>query len=570
MTLFDFQSFPPVRTPAVQHAVALFANSPATERGAVFTRPGVVEFMLDLSGYTSDRELTSLRVLEPSFGEGEFLLAIISRLLAAFTRSDGDPGRAGELLSPCLVGVELHRETWERTAERVRTRLRSFGLPEDQCQQLLQSWLHQDDFLLTDLTGEFDFVFGNPPYLRQEAIPAPLMTAYRERYTTIYDRADLYVPFFERGLDLLAQSGKLCFICSDRWLRNRYGGPLRKKVADQYQVTAYVDMVNADAFHAEVTAYPAITLITRDQGHDTRLTLQPDLQPENLAALAQALRGEGTHPAVETIPWAVRGDEPWLLDLGPSLAVLRDIEARFPSLEEAGCNVGIGVATGADHVYIGSFDTLDVEEDRKLPLVLAADVRQGELQRATHGVINPFTDDGRLINLEDYPRLQAHLTRHEGVIRARNVAQRNPRNWFRTIDRIMPTLLTTPKLLIPDLSGKPVIAYDPGHYYPHHNLYFVTSTAWDLLALKTVLRSRVTELFIGGYSVKMRGGTLRFQAQYLRRLRLPRWETVSTELREQLHALAESQDENALNDVVFTLYGLSEHERALLTPIQEQ
>ena len=38
------------------------------KRGAVFTRREVVEFILDLVGYTADKPLHRLRLLEPSCG----------------------------------------------------------------------------------------------------------------------------------------------------------------------------------------------------------------------------------------------------------------------------------------------------------------------------------------------------------------------------------------------------------------------------------------------------------------------------------------------------------------------
>ena len=50
-----------------------------TERGAIFTRRDVVEFLLDLIGYTSDQPLYSKRILEPSFGEGDFILVPVYR-----------------------------------------------------------------------------------------------------------------------------------------------------------------------------------------------------------------------------------------------------------------------------------------------------------------------------------------------------------------------------------------------------------------------------------------------------------------------------------------------------------
>ena len=82
--------------------------------------------------------------------------------------------------------------------------------------------------------------------------------------------------------------------------------------------------------------------------------------------------------------------------------------------------------------------------------------------------------------------------------------------------------------MIPDIKGEAHIVYEPGKLYPHHNLYFITATDWDLHALQAVLLSDVTRMFITLYSTKMRGGYLRFQAQYLRRLRVPHWRDVPT------------------------------------------
>ena len=56
--------------------------------------------------------------------------------------------------------------------------------------------------------------------------------------------------------------------------------------------------------------------------------------------------------------------------------LLRKIENNsYP--EEVGCKVGIGVATGADKIYIQDFAELDIEEDRKIPLVTTKIYRPG-------------------------------------------------------------------------------------------------------------------------------------------------------------------------------------------------
>ena len=54
--------------------------------GVVLTKPHVVELILDLAGYTPDRDLPSRRLLEPACGHGAFLVPAILRLVEAAER----------------------------------------------------------------------------------------------------------------------------------------------------------------------------------------------------------------------------------------------------------------------------------------------------------------------------------------------------------------------------------------------------------------------------------------------------------------------------------------------------
>lgn len=552
---------PPRRPPRLRAALVGLAGQGALERGAVFTRPEVVASLLDLAGYTGDAPLHRWSLLEPSFGAGDFLLPAVDRLLVACAAARVTPD-AARTLGAAVRGVEVHPASFEATRERLRARLLAWGASPRDAAWLCDAWLVRDDFLLAPIEGPFDVVVGNPPYVRQERIAAPLLAEYRRRYRTIYDRADLYVPFFERGLGLLRDGGRLAFICANRWLKNRYGGPLRGLVAGAFHLSHYIDMEGTDAFQSEVIAYPAITVIRRGRGEVTRIARRPEVTrelPEVTRAMTAA--GPAFDPRVEEVAQVVRGSEPWLLDVADALGVLRRLERDLLELEEARCAVGIGVATGADRIYLGDFAALPVEAARKLPLAMAADLQGGALVWSGMGVINPFEPDGSLASLERYPRFAAYVRAHRGALERRHVAKRSGGGWYRTIDRIHAGLTATPKLLIPDIKGEPVVVLDEGRYYPHHNLYHVTSPVWDLRALATILRSSIAALFVSAYCVKMAGGFLRFQAQYLRRIRIPRWEDVPAATRAALIAAAPG-DPEAIDRAAFAAYGLAADEAA--------
>lgn len=86
---------------------------------------------------------------------------------------------------------------------------------------------------------------------------------------------------------------------------------------------------------------------------------------------------------------------------------------------------------------------------------------------------------------------------------------------------------------------------EPGGHYPHHNLYYVTSETWDMEVLGGLLLSRVAQAFIEAYCVRMRGGTLRFQSQYLKKIRVPNPETLDPRIADELRQAFRNRDVQA-------------------------
>ncbi|MBL4771960.1 MAG: Eco57I restriction-modification methylase domain-containing protein [Planctomycetes bacterium] len=541
-------------------AIAEMSEASSSEvRGAVFTRPEIVRATLDCAGYHAGSDLLAMRLLEPSFGGGEFLSVVLGRLIEAFLANGHGWNESLEVLGPRIVGVEVHKATFLSASARLKKELQGFGANASQAKSLTEHWLRCDDFLLTELDGGFDFVVGNPPYVRQERIPPVLLASYKERFSTLYDRADLYVLFYEKGLDHLEPGGILGYVCADRWTKNKYGGPLRAKVSDGFRLSIFVDLSGIDAFTDEVEAYASITVL---QASSTGADVTSLWIPDEGKAVEGSTNGESLPGLVElgrrmiSVAGIVNGSDPWLLDSYEVLPVLRDIEERFPTLEGSGAAVGIGVATGCDRVFIGDYDQLPVEDDRKLKLVLGRNCKLDGVEWSGKGVVNPYLPCGKLVDLAEYPLLSAYFQDHEEALRKRHVAKKSPSRWYKTIDRIDHALTTRAKLLVPDIKGSAMFTYEPGGYYPHHNLYVITSDEWDLLALQTVLRSSIALAFVAAYCTRMSGGYLRFQAQYLRRIRVPDYLQLSSVDRASLVTLSQGATQSEIDDFVFGLYGI--------------
>ena len=161
-----------------------------------------------------------------------------------------------------------------------------------------------------------------------------------------------------------------------------------------------------------------------------------------------------------------------------------------------------------------------------------------------------------MVDLDHYPKLRAHFAEHGHRLRNRFVARKRPDAWYRTIDKVNPGLTGRAKLLLPDMKAAAHPVLDEGGYYPHHNLYFVVSEAWDLEVLGGLLLSDFANLFVGAYCVKMRGGCYRFQAQYLRRIRVPDPTALKAADRRSLTVAFRARDSERATAVASRLYGV--------------
>ena len=536
------------------------------EQGAIYTRTEVAEFILDLVGYTPNKKLFEKRLLEPCFGEGAFLVAAVDRLIKSWQKHARHTNVLASL-SSALRAVELRQYPYEVTRLLIIERVCEGGIARTLAHQLADAWLQKGDYLLCDDLPDFDFVVGNPPYVRQERIPDERMAIYRKRYATIVGRSDLYIPFVEMSLNRLAKNGTLGFICSDRWTKNKYGAHLRQMIADGFHLKIYVDMTDTNAFQSDVIAYPAITIIKKQKQKKTRLARKPAIQKTALASLSRQLTAASLkdNTAISELSGIVVGAEPWILTRPNQLRLIRRLERDYPSLEEAGCTVGIGVATGADKAFIAPYASLNVEPSRKLPLVMTQDIRDDEVQWRGFGIINPFAADGSLVQLQSYPKLKYYLNKRREPLTKRYIARKSPGRWYGTIDRIHPGLAGQEKLLIPDIKDNAHIVYEKGYLYPHHNLYYITSSDWELRALQRVMMSGIARLFVSAYSTHMKGGYMRYQAQYLRRIRIPNWQSVPTHIRRILSDASGSYNPLEGNKAVCELYRLTAEEVVVLS-----
>lgn len=116
--------------------------------------------------------------------------------------------------------------------------------------------------------GGFDAIIGNPPYIDSET-----MTLFykkermyiAEKYKTATGNWDIYIPFIEKGLELLNEEGLCSFITPNKWLSIDYGKTLREGI---FQNLLAIDDYSKIKVFQDASVF-SIVFVLAKKGSDT-------------------------------------------------------------------------------------------------------------------------------------------------------------------------------------------------------------------------------------------------------------------------------------------------------------
>lgn len=521
-------------------------------KGIVYTKKWVVDLILDIAGYTDDKPLWKKTIIEPACGQGAFLEEICARLLYT-ARRDGVANI--KQIESCILSYDLDENAVQKSRQIIKQKLMENGISESDASSLVKKWVIKGDYLLCS-DAKADFIIGNPPYLRATQIDDKQKEIYIDSLSTMTKGTDLFIGFIQKGLEcFIDEKSVLCYICADRWLQNQYGKKLRKFVSESFHIDSIVRMHGVKAFEEDVDAYPAIIRIDHGQGDIKFADCDAFFKEKNTEDILDWLRDpKNQHCNVYTgcLLQQPQGDESIFLSSQDDLDQLGILNNTLPTLEETGVSIGIGLATGRDSVFLIN-DKSIVEEDRALPVFNMKAWRRKE-NTDDWWLVNPWTKEGTLVNLNEYPLLKKYFDSHRDELETRHVAKKNANAWYRTIDKINWSILGSPMLLFPDMAMTSDPVYSEGRRYPCHNCYWLQSKIWDIKVLGGLLMSDTAESFIDASCVKMRGGTKRFQAQYLRKIRVPYPDAIDAKTANELKIAFETKDRLLANKAAKKAY----------------
>jgi Eco57I restriction-modification methylase len=296
---------------------------------------------------------------------------------------------------------------------------------------------------------KFDIVLGNPPYVKLQnlmKVDADVV-AYLQapRAAGTYASAqtgnfDLYLPFIEKGLDLLAPGGRMAYIAPSLWAVNEYGAGLRKLIHRTGQLERWIDFKSFQVFEEAIT-YTALQFFTKEPNESVRIAISPDGEIGDVDWKDKALAVAGTE---------LRPDAEWLMATGEERGVVEGLRKRLPSLGDARFTHAIyqGLVTSADPIYhlrrlgTGKYEcsglaaasfVVEIEEALMKPLISGPQAKRYESPEAGTHLLFPYFKNPQgnfalgtsSFLLANYPKAWSYLKRFETELRARENSKMN-------------------------------------------------------------------------------------------------------------------------------------------------
>ena len=186
----------------------------------------------------------------------------------------------------------------------------------------------------------FDIVIGNPPYIQLQNNGGELADMYKnEGYATYARSGDIYSLFYERGLHLTKHnSGLLCYITSNKWMRAGYGKSLRRFFIN-HDPLILLDLGSNVFESATVDTNIILIRNSTNTGSTRAITVKNNKAPLH----TQLLDGENIH---------FNDDNGWSIGTKKERELKSKIEKIGKPLKDWDIKINYGIKTGLNEAFI--------------------------------------------------------------------------------------------------------------------------------------------------------------------------------------------------------------------------
>jgi len=375
----------------------------------------------------------------------------------------------------------------------------------------------EDEFSEIMKGGGFDAVIGNPPYVRMEGFKE-IKGYLKLKYESHDERSDLYTYFVEKEHKILRRDGRFGMIVSNKFLRARYGKPLRRFLNTNASVEKIVDFAGLPIFPGATVR--TIVLITR-HGKDLQASplYYPPLEMKSFGSVSTGV--VSVEQAIEEDYYPLSGLSlnlsEWRFAKQEVINLLDKLqESNAPLSKHADSQIFRGIVSGLEGAFIVDQETrLElINTDSQLDTIIKPYLNGREVQRyhiSSKGSYILYIHDS--INIQKYEKILDYLQPFRKQLSQRAGKQK----WY---ELQQPQLnyyhyFESPKIIFPDIATSPRFAIDSVGYFGASTTFFIPSNDLFLLGL---LNSKLGFFYFSQTCAALEGKAesyLRFKKQYV-------------------------------------------------------
>lgn len=304
------------------------------EKGQYITPEKIVVMILDDIGYAGDEVLTK-KIMEPSFGDGAFLSEIIKRIIKAGRKQSLSEKEISDIIQNNVFGIEKDEKIYKKAISRLNGILEEYKMPKIEWKNLingdtLTEWEKHKE--------KYDYVVGNPPFVRIHNIPEGYRNIVKS-FQFSDGMADLYVIFYEIGINMLSENGKLGFISPNTFIRNTSQQKFRDFLIKNEYISAIYDF-GASKIFPDADTYTCICLIGKEKEKKNIKYKEYNMY---LPVSESVIDFEYLKNNMTGRPWNFGSDD--------DMEFLKEINSRPKKISDI-VTVQNGIVTNRDYIYI--------------------------------------------------------------------------------------------------------------------------------------------------------------------------------------------------------------------------
>ena len=125
-------------------------------------------------------------------------------------------------------------------------------------------------FSFNNINGgnKFDLIIGNPPYVKTEDMiklqDKKEVQVYKSEYYVAYKQFDKYFLFIQRAVDLVKDSGMVCYIVPNKFINNVSGEKIRELISENNYLRLFIDF-NYQQVFKDKTIYSSIIMLNKNK-----------------------------------------------------------------------------------------------------------------------------------------------------------------------------------------------------------------------------------------------------------------------------------------------------------------